>query len=304
MGRCAIEIPGDFAPRIERTHGDVGRAWLGEAALAHRRVRAPVVALGRPSVRAADAQLHRAGRRDRHGGPSGAEARRGLTALWLPRSTRSGCSTATGQRGLLDSDEGLGAMLLERLEPGALLLEVDEREATSVAARLMTRLRRPVPPEHRFHDIWEWMQGLERLRVAFNGGTGPFPASLVERAEAHLFNPQRGEKAVLHGDLHHYNILSAEREPWLAIDPKGIVGEPEYEASAFLRNNLLDQPEPRRVLSARIDQVAGEAALDRERMIGCGPRRPRALGVVVVRRVGPQRTKPDLAVAAMYADLN
>ena len=108
----------------------------------------------------------------------------------------------------------------------------------------MVRLRKTLPPEHRFHDVWEWMRGLERLRSAFDGGTGPFPAPLVERAEAHLGNPS-GQNLVLHGDLHHYNILSAEREPWLAIDPKGIVGEPEYEAAAFLRNNLLDRPEPR-----------------------------------------------------------
>ena len=154
---------------------------------------------------------------------------------------------------------------------------------------------------HRFHDIWEWMQGLERLRSAFGGGTGPFPADLVERAEALLATPS-GEKAVLHGDLHHYNILSAGREPWLAIDPKGIVGEPEYEAAAFLRNNLLDQPEPRSVLSARIDQLADEAGLDRERMIGWGLA-DRVLSAWWSFEESGRADESDLAVAAMYAEL-
>jgi streptomycin 6-kinase len=41
---------------------------------------------------------------------------------------------------------------------------------------------------------------------------------------------------LLHGDLHHFNILSARRQPWLAIDPKGVAGEPAYEPGALLRN--------------------------------------------------------------------
>lgn len=45
------------------------------------------------------------------------------------------------------------------------------------------------------------------------------------------------ERVVLHGDLHHWNILSGQREPWLVIDPKGLVGDPGYEVGAFLANH-------------------------------------------------------------------
>ena len=45
---------------------------------------------------------------------------------------------------------------------------------------------------------------------------------------------------VLHGDLHHFNILSAQRQPWLAIDPKVVPGEPAYETGAFIRNPIPD----------------------------------------------------------------
>ena len=75
---------------------------------------------------------------------------------------------------------------------------------------------------------------------------------------------------LLHGDLHHYNILSAERAPWLAIDPKGVVGAPEFDVCAFLRNELLSQPESESVLARRIDQFAEELEFQRERAAAWG----------------------------------
>ena len=192
MGRCAIEIPGDFAPRIERTHGDDGRAWLERLpsliAVFERRWSLSVGPPFEPLTHSYTAPA-----RDRHG--AGVVLKLAVPDRFVAAEIDAlRLFDGDGAARLVDSDECLGAMLIERLEPGALLLEVDEREATSVAARLMTRLRRPVPPKHRFHDIWEWMQGLQRLRSAFDGGTGPFPASQVERAEAHLRNPS-GEKS-------------------------------------------------------------------------------------------------------------
>ena len=76
---------------------------------------------------------------------------------------------------------------------------------------------------------------------------------------------------LLHGDLHHDNILSAERAPWLAIDPKGLVGEPAYETGAWLRNShpeLLNSPHPARTLARRIDQLAAELNSERARIHG------------------------------------
>ena len=78
---------------------------------------------------------------------------------------------------------------------------------------------------------------------------------------------------LLHGDLHHDNILAAQRHPWLAIDPKGLIGEQAYETGALLRNplqQLLQVPQPSRILSRRIDQLAEELALDRMRIRGWG----------------------------------
>ncbi len=73
---------------------------------------------------------------------------------------------------------------------------------------------------------------------------------------------------LLHGDLHHDNILSADREPWLAIDPKGVVGEAEYEVGAFVRNRLFAGPKPEMLLARRVDQFVDELGFDRERIVG------------------------------------
>ena len=178
-----------------------------------------------------------------------------------------------GAARLLELDLERGAMLLERLEPGVPLTSVrDDEEATSIAAGVLKQLWRSVPPDHPFPSVSEWARGMERLRSCFGGGTGPLPSPLVERAEA-LFAeliPSQSELVVLHGDLHHFNVLAAQREPWLAVDPKGVVGEPAYDMGAFLHNptELLNTPHPGQVLERRIDLLAEELDLDRSRVRG------------------------------------
>jgi streptomycin 6-kinase len=128
----------------------------------------------------------------------------------------------------------------------------------------------PAPPIHAIPTIVEWASGLSTLRRRFDGGTGPLPVTLVDRAEA-LFAEligSQGAGVILHGDLHHDNILSAEREPWLAIDSKGVIGEAEYEPGAFLRNRLLSQPDPAKTLARRVNHFAERLGFDRQRMIG------------------------------------
>jgi streptomycin 6-kinase len=175
---------------------------------------------------------------------------------------------------LLDADRERGVLLLERLAPGTPLSRLaDDEQATSIAAGVMRQLWRPAPPEHPFPTVAKWALGLGRLREHFGGDTGPFPARLVEEAES-LFAEllaSASEQVLLHGDLHHDNILAAEREPWLAIDPKGLVGERAYEVGALMRNQL---PQPltgdyaSRFLARRLDQLTEELGLERARLHG------------------------------------
>ena len=104
----------------------------------------------------------------------------------------------------------------------------------------------------------------------------PFPSpSWIGRAPA-LFEEliaSPAEPVLLHGDLHQGNILAAEREPWLCIDPKGVVGEPVCGTGPLLLNELpspLDVSAVRRVLLRRADQLAEELGFDRARLRAWG----------------------------------
>lgn len=171
---------------------------------------------------------------------------------------------------LLESDAERGVMLLERLRPGTPLVELgDDERRTRIAAQVMGQLQQPAPTGHSFPTVHDWAKGLQRLRLRFNGGTGPLSRRLVETAER-LFDEllnSMADPVLLHGDLHHWNIVAAEREPWLALDPKGLVGEAAYEVGALLRN---PGPQPTSVQARRVAILAETLGLDRARLAGWG----------------------------------
>jgi streptomycin 6-kinase len=261
-------VPDDFARTTVELYGDAGAAWLARlpALLAECEQRwsltvgPPFVPLSynyvAPAVRADGTEVVL-----KTGVPN-PELLTEIAALRL--------YDGRGIARLLDADPDQGILLLERLQPGTPLANLDDdEEATHIAAQVMRQLWRPVPPEHPFPSVAQRAAGLPRLRERFGGTSGPLPSTLVEMAET-LFGELIGsmaEPVLLHGDLHHWNILTSEREPWLALDPKGIVGEPGYEIGPLLLNPT---PQPGHVLARRIDQLAEELELDRERLRGWG----------------------------------
>jgi len=178
---------------------------------------------------------------------------------------------------LLAYDERDEAMLLERLKPGTSLRAVEDDEAAiSAAVAVMRRLWRPLPEQHYlFPTVNDWGRAFADVRKLYDGGTGPFPVAMFDKAEklyAELCTSMT-EPVLLHGDLHQDNILSAEREPWLAVDPKGVIGEPAYEVGAILRNfwpDILSIPDPKSLMARRIDQFAEELGFERERIYNWG----------------------------------
>lgn len=177
---------------------------------------------------------------------------------------------------LLEVDRDQGVMLLERLQPGDMLSTLaDDEEATRIATTVMRQLWRPAPAGHPFPTVADWAQGLQRHRARFDGGVGPLPHRLFAEAEAH-FRDQLAAHAppmLLHGDLHHFNILRAQRQPWLAIDPKGLVGDPAYEVGAFLYNPwpaFGSRPDVDRLLQRRVALLAEHLGFDRARIRGWG----------------------------------
>jgi streptomycin 6-kinase len=180
---------------------------------------------------------------------------------------------------LLDADAERGALLLERVEPGTTLIEVslrDDDEATRITADVICELARPAPETHTGPTVERWHGAFARLRSEFAGESGPFDEAVIERAE-HLYadlQSSAGSPLLLHGDLHHDNILRASdtgRAAWLAIDPKGVVGELAYETSALFRNpipHIFTWPDLERTTERRAAILSEALGIDRQRLLG------------------------------------
>jgi streptomycin 6-kinase len=177
---------------------------------------------------------------------------------------------------LLEADFENQVFLIERLRPGIELVTIkDDEQTTRIAAQVMQELWQPITTERPLLTVENWTTGLRKLRPHFEGTTGPFPEYLVDAAEqifAELV-PNQGQRVLLHGDLHHWNILSAQRQPWLALDPKGVIGEREFEVGPLLLNPNLENfsaSELKRLQARRIDILEEMLGFDRQRMLAWG----------------------------------
>ena len=138
---------------------------------------------------------------------------------------------------LLDADDSLGAMLLERCEAGPTLRTLSEPEQDRVIARLLGRLWRSPAPPHPFRPLSAMTMYWSEETINQSGHW--FDSGLV-REGLRLFKdlPQSrpAEDVLLATDLHAGNVLQAQREPWLVIDPKPFVGDAAYDATQHLLN--------------------------------------------------------------------
>jgi streptomycin 6-kinase len=182
---------------------------------------------------------------------------------------------AFGGRGMVRAYAHVpGAVLLERLDPGTHLAEMalagDDDEATAILADVIGRMSNPASDLYPFTSIEDWGRGFDAYLAT---GDRQLPRALVEEARevfAALSGSQRGVR-LLHGDLQHYNVLFDRRRGWVAIDPKGVLGEPEYEIGAALRNP--DRPglyAVRATVERRVRRYADPLGLDPARILAWG----------------------------------
>jgi streptomycin 6-kinase len=186
---------------------------------------------------------------------------------------------------LVAHDDSRRALLVERCVPGAQLWSVeDDEEATRIAASVLRVLWRPVSedaPYRRLED--EAKRWARELPQDWAGLGRPFDRSLVDEAVAACveLGADQGAPVVLHQDFHGGNVLSAERAPWLAIDPKPLLGEREFDGASLLRDRRdeLGQADDGGRIRRRLDVLEEELGLDRERMRRWGIAHALAWGV-------------------------
>jgi streptomycin 6-kinase len=178
---------------------------------------------------------------------------------------------------LLEHDPIRCAVVVERCLPGTTLWELpDEEEANRIAVTVLRGLWHPPPDDHPFgllaDEALRWADQLPREWALLSQ---PFERKLIDRAVAatrELVATQE-ELVVVHQDFHGGNVLRAEREPWLAIDPKPLVGERAFDAASLLRDRrselMRDSAAGPRV-RRRLDQLTAELDLERERLRGWG----------------------------------
>ena len=138
-------------------------------------------------------------------------------------------------------------------------------EAVLYAASIMKKLHlRKLATKEHHPSTKDWLSNLI--------SNGIIPEAHINKAQAiskELLGSQE-QRVLLHGDLHHDNILSNEQGEWIAIDPKGVIGEPAYEIGAFIRNpipRLLEENyNPSKIILRRIEIFSEYLGVDKERV--------------------------------------
>jgi len=184
--------------------------------------------------------------------------------------TEAGALVAWRGRGavlLLEADLEAGALLLERLDATRTLESMDLRAAAQVAGRLLRRLAIPAPAGVR--PLRAVAGDIRRSLPVRQERLGrPVPAGWLATASglAQELGASAGDRLV-HADLHYGNVLAGNREPWLAIDPKPVAGDPEHAIPELLWTRV-DELEDARAIRRLLAVLAGSGDLDGEKARG------------------------------------
>jgi streptomycin 6-kinase len=163
--------------------------------------------------------------------------------------------------------ENAGLLLLECATPGVSLksyFPANDNEAINITANVIKRLHKAtIPSAYTFPHIKDWLTALDsELNI---------PAQTLQRAREvrDQLLKTAGSDVLLHGDLHHDNILQNDND-WLVIDPKGVIGDPAYEVAAFIRNpmlELLNLDNSQKVIRNRVKRFAELLELPPQRIL-------------------------------------
>ena len=141
---------------------------------------------------------------------------------------------------LYDADPELGAMLLARIVPGHNLKALkDEDERFHIALDVITKLPMPIDPQPAIPAFSDWIErAFTRARKEQN--VNPKMLYYLDQTEKLFYEvtTQEPSNFLLHGDLHHENILYSTNGDWVVIDPKGVTGIRSLEAGRYILNAM------------------------------------------------------------------
>ncbi|MBH0156257.1 phosphotransferase [Fictibacillus sp. 5RED26] len=160
-----------------------------------------------------------------------------------------------------------GIMILERIKPGQTLAEIeDDDQATIIAAKVMKVLMAPASADTNLPTVLDRENSLKRIYQNYNDYQ-PVSNTTIEEALSIFreLNRSIDKPYILHGDLHHYNIL-ANGDSWTVIDPKGLIGDREYEVVQYLLNKLPEQ-RMEEITEKRIEIFVDVLNLNKERVL-------------------------------------
>jgi streptomycin 6-kinase len=168
---------------------------------------------------------------------------------------------------LLNADPENGVMLLERLVPGTMLsAKSNEMVVLENYIKVWKAIRKPLPVGASTPSLEYWFEGLTNYRNSGDSQIAMEHVHLAKECFQQVMNTSKGQE-LLHGDLHHENILYSEHKGWMAIDPKGVAGDPYFDVVSFLVNQLDSKPDPKSILKLRVDTISEQIGLDRERLL-------------------------------------
>ncbi|MEN3310817.1 MAG: streptomycin 6-kinase [Actinomycetota bacterium] len=168
---------------------------------------------------------------------------------------------------LLARDDGRSALLLERCEPGEKLAAAGPEVALDVLIGLLPRLWvQAREPFHTLEDEAAWWIGCLPRQWERSGRAVERRLVDVAVDALSVLSASQGQQVLLHQDLHGDNVLAAEREPWLVIDPKPLSGEREFAVAPIVRSSELGHG--KRDTLYRLDRLTSDLGLDRERARG------------------------------------
>lgn len=189
-----------------------------------------------------------------------------LKVSWIDQSSEQEALVlrAWGGRGavrLLEAREEAGALLLEWLDPDRSLMEVPIDRAAAVAGGLLSRLA--ITPPRGLRTVGDEMSDFrEALDAGWDRFGRPFSRGLRDRV-LELSRRRSPSPRIVNQDLHYENVLAGTREPWLAIDPKALAGDPEFGVAPLLWSRF-EELEGRPGFEGRLRIIAEAGELDEE----------------------------------------